>query len=100
MSEPVVLSEEQRNRIAVAAELTRQQLAQARLIVGGAGITNAEITAAVVHALAINFAATSGTATKVRASRATSKTGPAPGTPGYQSDLLAPDPLSVDPFGA
>lgn len=100
MSERLVLSEEQLNRIALAAELTRQQLAQARLIVSGAGITNAEITAAVVHALAINFAGASGAAPKARVSRTPAKTGPAPGTTGYQGDLLAPDPLSVDPFGA
>lgn len=99
MSEPVVLSEEHLNRVAVAAALTKQQLAQARLIVSGAGITSAEITAAVVHALAINFAAASGPTPKARGPRTSAKPGPAPGTAGYQGDLLSPDPLSVDPFG-
>lgn len=100
MSEPVVLSEEHLNRVALAAALTQQQLAHARLIVGNAGITSAEITAAVVHALAINFAAAGSAPAKSRTTRSSTKTQPAPGTSGYQSDLLSPEPLSVDPFGA
>lgn len=100
MSEPVVLSEEHLNRVAFAAALTQQQLAYARQIVSSAGITSAEITAAVVHALAINFAAAGGSVPKGRSPRSSAKSSPAPGTKGYQSDLLSPEPLSVDPFGA
>lgn len=102
MSEPAGLSEEQLYRLAQAAALTQQQLAYARQIVAGAGISNAEITAAILHALAINYAASVSVPppkSKSSARRAPSKAAVSAADVGYQSDLLAPQPLPEDPFG-
>lgn len=76
-------------RLEMAAILTQQQLEYARGIVSSAGITSPEITAAVVHALAINYAAQAVSPTpKARAKKA-----PTSPVHDLQIDLLTPDPF-------
>lgn len=77
-------------RLEMAAILTQQQLEYARGIVSSAGITSPEITAAVVHALAINYAAQAVSPTpKARTKRAPA----ANPVNDLQIDLLTPDPF-------
>ncbi len=95
------LSDETEARLEMAAVVTQHQLQYARGIVASAGISSPEITAAVVHALAINYAAALGVqAGKTRASAA-KKAAPAaaaqPVAGDTQPDLLMPDPFGSSP---
>ena len=78
-------------RLEMAAILTQQQLEYARGIVSSAGITSPEITAAVVHALAINYASQSALPMQKARSKRASATAPRGDDP--QIDLLVPDPF-------
>lgn len=94
------LSDETEARLEMAAVVTQHQLQYARGIVASAGISSPEITAAVVHALAINYAAALGVqAGKPRASA--KKAAPAaaaqPVAGDTQADLLMPDPFGSSP---
>lgn len=92
MADNTVLSEELEARLEMAAVLTQHQLQYARGIVASAGINNPEITAAVVHALAINYAAQAAApAPKSRAKRAPA----AARASDLQIDLLMPDPFDA-----
>lgn len=90
MGNKSALSEDVEARLEMAAVLTQQQLSYARGIVSSAGITSPEITAAVVHALAINYAAQGvGSSTAKRGG----KKAAAATVPDSQFDLLMPDPF-------
>lgn len=93
MGNKSALSEDVEARLEMAAVLTQQQLSYARGIVSSAGITSPEITAAVVHALAINYAAQgTGSGSAKRGSKKAAA--PAPdAVRDSQFDLLMPDPF-------
>lgn len=94
MADNTVLSDEVEARLEMAAVLTQQQLQYARGIVASAGISNPEITAAVVHALAINYAAQAAMpAPKSRTKRAPAVATKRANDP--QIDLLMPDPFDA-----
>lgn len=89
------LSDETEARLEMAAMVTQHQLQYARGIVASAGISSPEITAAVVHALAINYAAGSAApASKPRAVKKTTRSS----AEEAQGDLLTPDPFGANPI--